>query len=325
MTAKSKTSLPLLGIFLIIALLALNVYQWFRNSQLKSNLDLERTEMFELEKIHTALDQDYQSALQDLEDMRGDNQELNGLIENQKSELLKQKQKISALIWTERELGKAREELNKMRTQAAQYMTEIKTLKEENQDLVASNVRLTQENTTLNQEVQLSKTKISKLDSARTVLSKEREKLSETNTQLSGKVDIAEAIKINFIEVKGYLKKDDGALKERARAKKVDVLRTCFVTETNIVTPAGQKEFQVRLTGPSGEVLYVEDMGSGVVTEKLTGQKMKYSVSGNVEYNNEETNACIDFEPNFNVQKGNYIVEIFNNGFIVGEGTFRLK
>ena len=68
-------------------------YLWFSKSNLQKDYNKLSGENLELEKLHTELDQEYKTALQDLEDLRGDNQELNDMIENQKTELSKQKKK----------------------------------------------------------------------------------------------------------------------------------------------------------------------------------------------------------------------------------------
>ncbi|MBT8189396.1 MAG: hypothetical protein KJO29_03115 [Bacteroidia bacterium] len=325
MSPKSNNSKSLLGIILILVLLALNAYQWIVNSNLKGELNDKKSAFLELEKLNTELDQDYEDALKDLEDMRSDNQELNTLIDTQKEELAVQKKKISGLIWSERELGKARQELNKFKSMANQYLSEINTLKSQNENLSAENQNLQAENTSLTAEAVINKSRISKLDSMRDMLSNENENLSSSNEQLSTKVEIAEAIKINFIEVQGYDIKDNGDIAKRNRAKRIEMLRACFTTETNVITPAGEQEFFIRYTAPSGEVLYVEELGSGMLTDKLSGETVMYTASGKVDYNNEDLTACLDWKPNFPLGKGMFQIAIYNNGFNVGNGEFKLK
>ncbi|NNE27293.1 MAG: hypothetical protein HKN09_10655 [Saprospiraceae bacterium] len=325
MSPKSNNSKSLLGIALILVLLALNAYQWMSNSKLKSELNEKKTAFLELEKLNTELNQDYEDALTDLEDMRTDNADLNALIDAQKAELKEQKNRISGLIWTERELGKARKELNSFKDLADQYVAEITTLKEENAVLTDANKALIAKNTTLTQDLETSRDQISELDSQKTILLSTANALSETNEQLSGKVDMAEAIKINYIEVSGFDVKDNGKLAEKGRAKKVEMLRTCFTTETNLVTAAGPKDFYVTYTAPSGEVLYVEELGSGRIKDKLNNKEVMYTASGTVDYKNDEMTACLDWRPNFSLGKGLYKVAIYNNGFNVGNGEFKLK
>jgi len=324
MSTKSN-GLSLISILLLIAFLGLSAFLWMTNSNLKKELQTEKTANLDLEKLHTELDQSYQTSLSDLEKLRGDNQELNELIDSQKEELGKIKKRVSGLIWTERELGKVRTEIDNLNSVASQYISEITQLKQDNQLLTTKNVSLTEANSTMTQEIEVNKKRINKLDSVKTLLVNQTEELNESNNTLATKVDMAEAIKINYIEVKGYDVKDDGSLKEKSRAKKVDMLRACFTTETNLVTVAGEEEFQVAYTSPSGELLYVEELGSGTIMNKLSQKKERYSAAGVIQYKNEESTACLDWTPNFVLTKGLYKILIYNNGFEVGSGEFKLK
>ena len=324
MSTKSNN----LSIFSIIAFLLLIGavgYLLMSNSSLKSELNQKKQSFLELEKVHTELDQNYEAALQDLEDLRGSNQELNEMIDAQKEELAKQKKRISGLLWSERELGKARKEMANLTSMAEQYVAEIKQLKSTNASLTDQNNVLTSQNNTLTAEAEVNRKRINNLDSVKTILASQTETLSKSNEMLSSKVDMAESIKINWLEVKGYDVRDNGSVKEKSKAKKVEMLRTCFKTETNLVTSSGEKEFFIRYTAPAGEVLYVEELGSGSIINKLNGDTERYTVSGTVDYNNDDMTACLDWKPNFKLNKGNYKVEIFQNGFNVGNGTFKLK
>ncbi|MDF1696039.1 MAG: hypothetical protein P1U56_09420 [Saprospiraceae bacterium] len=322
---KSKNNLAAWAIIAIIALIGLNGYQWFTNSQLKSQNIRQSSELVELEKVQAELDQDYNNALESLEHMRGDNKELNNLIESQKTELRSQKDKINNLIWTKRELKKAKEEIANMNSRAAQYVAEVTQLREENELLAASNSELTQQNATLSMQYQNEQRAREEIEEARAVLASERERLAKTNEELDVKVDMANAIKINFMKVQGYQKKKDGKLKKKKKAKDINVIEVCFTTETNMVTAPGAKEFQVRLIDPLGETIAREDMGSGILTNKLDNTQVRYTASGVVDYNNEDTEGCVRWSFSDRLPKGEYDVEIYNNGFNVGNGTYKMK
>lgn len=322
---KSKNNLAAWAIIAIIALIGLNGYQWFTNSQLKSQNIRQGTELVELEKVQAELDQDYNNALESLEDMRSDNKELNNLIESQKAELKSQKDKINNLIWTKRELNKAKEEIANMNSQVAQYVAEIAQLREENELLMADNSQLTQENATLNEQYLNEQRAKREIEEARAVLASEKERLAKTNEELDVKVDMANAIKINFMKVQGYQQKKDGKRKKKSKAKDINLIEVCFTTETNMVTPAGPKEFQIRLIDPVGETVAREDMGSGVLTNKLDNTQVRYTASGVLEYNNEDTDGCVVWNFTDRLPKGLYDVEIYNNGFNVGKGTYKMK
>jgi len=235
MSTKSNnlSSYALIG---IILLLGLNGYQLYINSQLKQDTANQKTELIELEKIKTELDQDYKTAIEGLDELRGDNKELNQLIDSQKLSLQGQKEKINNLIWSKRELGKARKEMKALKDQAQQYIQELTKLRDDNQFLTSSNTQLKEEKEALNQLY-------AEIAQAREILIVEKEEIIKEKAILSGKVDIAEAIKINYMEVQGYQVKDDGKTKKKNKAKNINMLRTCFLTETNVVAKGGEQEF----------------------------------------------------------------------------------
>ncbi|MFZ1750769.1 MAG: hypothetical protein WAU01_11285 [Saprospiraceae bacterium] len=317
-TTQSKQNFTAIAIAIIVALLGLNAYQWYANSKLSNQNQTQVTEMMELQKVQQELDQDYQTALESLEEMRGNNAQLNAMIDSQKSELKTQKDKINNLIWTKKELDKAKSEIKSLNANVAKYLADIQQLQAENKSLTDNNSQLTLR---VEEEIKAKEEVIQ----AKNTLSQEKESLTKTNSVLGSKVDMANSIKINFMEVKGYEVKDDGKLKEKSKAKDIELLRVCFLTETNMVTPAGQKKFYIRIINPQGETIAIEDSGSGVITNKLDNTQVRYTTSGDISYKNEDTNACIDWTLADKLVKGEYKIEMFNNGFLVGKGQFKLK
>lgn len=104
----------------------------------------------------------------------------------------------------------------------------------------------------------------------------------------------------------------------------MDVLRTCFRTETNVLVPAGDETFYVKIVNPQGETMMDPNLDGGEITNALTGETTRYTMSGTLTYNNEDTEACMDWNPDFVVEKGDYHVEIYNKGYKVGEGDFAI-
>ena len=325
MTNKSKQNFKAIAIVAIIALLGIVGYQWFSNAQLKSDLATQETEVFELEKVNTELDQDYQAALESLEELRDDSKELNELIDNQKMELKAQKDKVNNLLWSKRELGKAKDEISKFQDMTAGYIVQINTLKSENERLYAENVQLEGKNQVLSSEVSREKELNTQLSEAKAKLAQSNKKLDNSNQKLSTQVDMANAIKINFMEVQGYDVKDNGDIKKKRKAKNIEMIRTCFKTESNYVTPSGEKEFYVRIISPTGETLATDNSGSGILTDKLTGKQVRYTSKNTLNYNNDDAEGCIDWTANYKLSKGMYEVEIYNNGFLTGKGQYKMK
>jgi hypothetical protein len=322
---SNKTNLTAWGIVAILGLLGLNAYQWFSNNQLKTQNTEQVTLTQNLQKAQAELDQDYQSALDNLEQLRGDNVAANELIDSQKKELEIQKSKIGDLIWSKRELGKAQEEIKNLNVKIKDMIAEVTKIKEENMLLTDLNTQLTSQNEALSTDLTKERVEKEEVVRSKAQLASEKESLSKTNETLSSKVDMASAIKINYLDVKGFEIKKNGKLDGTNRAKNIDLLRFCIKTETNMVTPSGMKRFFVRVISPLGETVAIEDNGSGVLTNRLDNTQIRYSTSGEVEYKNQDTNACIDWTLAQKLTKGLYSVEIYNLGFPVGKGTFQMK
>ncbi|MFZ1455330.1 MAG: hypothetical protein WAT46_04775, partial [Saprospiraceae bacterium] len=215
---QSKQNITTILIGIIILLLGAVGYLWYNLNKVTDKSQVQQTEMMELQKVQAELDQDYQAALESLEEMRGSNTQLNALIDSQKVELKAQKEKINGLIWSKKELDKARIEIKTLNANVAKYLADIQQLKEENKILSDDNTKLTQ---SLETEVKAKEGVIEE----RNTLTQEKENLSKTNAALGSKVDMANSIKINFMEVKGYEIKDGGKLKEKSKAKDIEMLR----------------------------------------------------------------------------------------------------
>ena len=309
---------------LVALLLLLAGYLFYQNTQLKSQNSTQLTEMNEMRSTQAELDADYQAALESIESMRSDNTELNALIDNQKAELTAQKKKIDGLIWTRRELDKAREEITQFESLTAGYLVQINDLKAKTEQLESQNATLVSTNTTLNNDLTSAKDDNSKLKEARAVLMSEKDVLMNENANLAGIVDVGSVIKINWMSFNGGNINDDGSFKIRKRNKKMETLRTCFKTETNVVVPAGNETFYLRILNPNGETLSTSEQGSGEITDISTGKSIKYTMSGELTYNNEDTEACMDWTPSTQPVDGTYNVEIYNKGYKVGTGQFEL-
>lgn len=325
MNNKSKQNFTAWAIVAIIGLLGLNAYQWFMNNQLKKQNTTQMSSLDNMEKVQAELELNYNDALERLEELRGDNQEANDLIDAQKKELETQKAKISEMIWTKRELGKAKDELVKLNSLVTSYVAQINALKNQNAELSSENSQLSSTNQELSANLEMTKKEKDEISQARAVLASDKEKLSRTNEALSTKVDLAAAIKITNMDVKGYEIRDNGKIKDKSKAKDIEMLRICFTTETNLVASAGTKKFYVRIINPQGETVAQEDRGSGILTNKLNNTQIRYTTSGDIDYDNKDTNACIDWTLGEKLGKGVYDCELYNNGYLVGKGKFTLK
>ena len=322
--AKKQNFSTLLWI-LLVASLAATTYLLIDHSQKNKKIEQQVASLTETEQLKSELEKQYYEALSDLEEMRGNNSELNQMIESQKEELKVQKDKIAGLIKNGSDLKSARAELSKLREQAEQYIAQIEQLTADNATLTAQNENLSRENSDLSTAYENERLNNDELQTAKAALMSEKETLSKENADLSSKVNVASVIDVDKIMVKGIMVKESGKQREKARANKVNQLSICFTAEENKVSEPGIEQFFIRIINPTGETMAFENFGSGIMVNQATGDQVPYTHIKGLQYNNEEANACLDWAPNIDFQPGDYKIEIFNKGFLAGSAEFTLK
>ncbi len=321
----SKQKLTAVAAVVIVALLGLNAFLIYNNMQHKSDNEALSVKLDEAKLLEAEIEKQYYDALTELETMRGSEENLNALIDQQKEELLEQKKKLSGSIRTKKDLKAAQAQLVDLRAQMDQYIADINTLKEENGLLTDANLQLTEEKTTLIGEVSKERMMNEELTTAKTVLISEKEALANEKAALDKTVYFASVVKVDNVSGTGYKTKSSGKQKQKKYAKNVDYVKICFNATQNEVTEHGLEQFFVRIINPVGETLAIEDLGSGITTNTKTGEEIRYTKIKELDYNNEDQQACFHWDPNVPFSKGVYEIEVFNKGFLAGTGSFNLK
>ena len=192
----------------------------------------------------------------------------------------------------------------------AEKDAEIARLKEENGILTVRNDSLSQENTTLKTERQ------SLSDSVTVVSSK--------NKELAEKVTIAAALRAETITVDAINKrgkeKDGGSYK----AKRIDKIKVSVRLAPNGLAKQEEKTLYMRILDPSGAV--ISDMATGSGEFTYNDQGMIYTAMQRFTFDN--SRQQVDFiygrgSQRFN--EGRHTIEIYCEGFRIGEGEFTVK
>ena len=283
-------------------------------------------DLLEMEQFKATAEKQYYESITELEEMRGSNEELNALIDQQKAELRTQKDKIEGLTRDSRNLSSARRELAKLRTQVQGYVVEIEELRLANAALEENNQRLTSERDLLSTDLQASRATNETLNNERAVLVSERERLTSNNQELSRKVSIASALKTNNVSVEGQKQRNSGKWVGRSSARNVERLHICFNSLDNAVAQQGEEAFQVRLINPNGETIQIDAMGSGIFTSAESGDRIPYTTEVNFSFDGAAASHCAAWGvEGKEFMKGTYKAELYNKGFFVGEGNVTLK
>jgi uncharacterized protein YfkK (UPF0435 family) len=138
-------------------------------------------------------------------------------------------------------------------------------------------------------------------------------------------IDVATTLHASNFSILGIQETSDGGEKKTSTAKKVDKLRISFDIDENRIAQSGTKNIFVCITGPDGKPLAAEALGSGKFSTRDGEQKL-YTQKIDINYTQGQRQAVsIDWKQNANFEKGDYKIEVYNNGFKIGEGISILK
>ncbi len=187
-------------------------------------------------------------------------------------------------------------EIKTMRDIMKSYIVQIDSLNSRNKVLVAENSEIKQQMT----QVRSSNTELSKV-----------------KKELSSKVEIASVIQAKDITAVSLNKKR----KETTRINLLDKLRICFTLRENPLAQPGTKEVYMRVIRPDS--LVITSSADNLFDYK--GNKIIYSATREVDYMNQDIEMCIFLDNTGDFIIGNYSVELYLDGNIIGRTTFILS
>jgi predicted RNase H-like nuclease (RuvC/YqgF family) len=319
----SKQRLTAIAAVIVAALLIVNGILLYSYLSQKKVAEQTTAELEETDRLKAELQNQYDEALAELESMRDQNTELNSLIDEKSAELKDARDKIDRLI--KNDLGSARSEIKNLKSQVERFVAEINNLKAQNEQLAASNTQLQEEKSLLVSDLDQQRMANEELSATKAALVSEREELASRNQDLSKTVNFASMVKVAKIEATGYSVRESGKAVKKTAAKNVEQVEICFNTTANEVTRPGTEFFYVRIINPMGETLAVDELGSGIMTSGKNNERIRYTQVKEHSYNNDAGQVCTVWAPNIPFQPGLYQIQVYNKGFLAGEGSLKLK
>ena len=249
----------------------------------------------------------FDASLARLDSMHAVNTRLDGKLLEKNTEIAKVKSDIRSIL---NKRNATAEELSRAKSLIAALNGKIENLQ-------AEVVRLAREN--------------DNLSSDKALLTMEKERLttelsSTTNVKqaLEMKVDIGTTLNASNIQITPVNIKNNGKEKISTVAKRVDKLVISFDVNNRIATP-GTMDVYVLVIGPDGKPVTVDGQGSGTFNTRGDGYK-PFTAKVPVEVETAiKKNVEFAFKPDTVFQQGDYTVQIYQNGFMIGEGTQSLK
>lgn len=197
--------------------------------------------------------------------------------------------------WSYAKIKKYEKEIGTMRTIMRGYLRQIDSLNTLNKQLIDENVSYRKEITTANMRAEMAEEKAQELD----------------NKVRQGSVIYARAIRLVALNERG---KDVSRIKNAAR------LRIDFTMTANALAMPGEKTIYVRITSPDGYVLSSES----VPTFEFEGERISYSASRDVDYQNEDLNVGV-FYTGSGFIAGTYLVQLYCDGFLIGSAEIPMR
>ncbi len=307
---RPKDNRKLIYGILIALLLGTWVYVLYDKNQSSQQIGTLQTQYSTVKTARDSIQSDYQEALAKMDSLTGSNTQLKGQLADRKNDIDKLKADIkSELSKKNADLGRARELVNQLKTQITDLFAQIDQLKQQNQTLTTSNQQLTTERDTLTVQKQAVE-----------------QNLATTQAEKAHEEDIGSTLHASAISIAAIDVRHNGKEVETSKAKKADLFRVSFQLDENRIAPSGSKDLYVCVTGPDGKPITMPSNGSGSFTTRDEGDKV-YTKQVSVQYTQSQAlPVSFDWKPeNGHYQEGDYKIQIYQNGFKIGEGTKTLK
>jgi len=302
---KNNTNTILMGGLLVALLASWGYIIWDKN---KTNQKTEQltTQVVTSDSSKNEIQRELNDAAMRLDMLKTTNARADSLIRTKDKDIDDLKSRIQTILnnknATASELADARRMISQLKSNIDTYTAEIERLQGEK-------IQLTEEKRVVTEERDV----VTKhFDSAKTVI-KEKEDVIDVGSTLH-------AFNFNVVGVKERGSKE----KETSTAKRVDKLRITFDLE-NRIAPTGSKDIFVSITAPDGSPIAVEALGSGRFVTRDGVEKL-FTKKVQINYNQgEKQTVNVEWKQNSDFQTGNYKIEVYHNGFKVGEGVRNFK
>lgn len=296
---------------LILALLGTWGYIIWDKSKSNETITHLQSEYSNVDSSRNSVQSEYNDALARLDSATGNNTQLQGVLAERKGDIDKLKREITTITSnknaTAAELSRARGLINQLNMKIDDMYTEVLRLRGENQTLTTSNQRLHAEKQQLSTEKSQLEENVTATESAR----REVEDVAST----------LHASNMNIIPIKI---KHSGKEKETTTAKRVDLLRISFDLDENRIAASGSKELYVAVTAPDGRPVTMAS-GSGTFDTRDEGSKTFTNIVTVPYEQGKRATVGFDWKQEGRYQLGDYKIEVYHNGFKIGEGKTSLK
>ncbi|MFO7924410.1 MAG: hypothetical protein R6U58_12040 [Bacteroidales bacterium] len=281
----------LIGLTAILVVLIV-VLGWLLYDRKQEAIKLEEVTAEKLELISQFEELSYE-----YEVLRTDNDSMNAQLEARQEEI---EELISELnrtrIRNAATINEYRSELGTLRDVLKSYIVQVDSLNQ-------ANIRLRQENVQVRQQVM----------QVETQLQEERQVKEDLSARVElGSRLVAEDLVASPINRRG---------REINRIGRVEQIQVCFTLKRNAIADPGMREVYIRIKRPDQLVLASSADNIMMVDQ----DPLVYTASREINYENVDIDACIYYTDDGSLIPGEYQVEVYTDGYMIGSGGFSLR
>jgi predicted nucleic acid-binding Zn-ribbon protein len=253
------------------------------------------------------LNRSYLASLARLDSVTSTNNDLQGKLASANADIAKKKTEIRSILNKKNastaELSRAKELINQLNEKITGLEQQV--------------AELTAQNTQLNTDLGVEREKVAKVTTDLEVTTAQKDSVAKL-------ADIASTFNAYNIKVTPIDERRSGKEKVTTKAKRVDKLLISFDVDNRILQ-SGTADLYVCITGPDGKPITVEALGSGTFSTREEGDKL-YTSKVQVDYEaGKRKPVQFAWKQNSDFQRGNYKIEVYHNGFKIGEGVRELR
>lgn len=289
-------------IILLIGSISFNIYQSMNKS---AAIELINVDLRDERKAKEKLQEQLNILTTEFETSKKDLMIKDSTLSKRDAEIFEKQKEIQNLLnkkeLSESELKKAKRMINSLNGEIARFKDEIKLLRAQNDSLVIANTTIVAEKEDITNQLIVEKEKsIEKDKNIRSTFSVSNYKLTGLKVRKSGK------------EV------------ETDRARRIDKLRVTFDLDPNNYAETGTKEIHIAIYKPDGQLGKFKNASPGEIDTWSLG-KVQYSDKVKFHYNKgTKQNITFDWEE-YDFPKGTYKIDLYQNGFKIGQKTLDLR
>ncbi len=294
---------------LTVLLLGTWGYIIYDKSKTKETIIVKDTQILDITNAKDSIQLAFNDASAKLDSLAGTNTQLQGDLAVKNEEIIKLKGNIRGILnkknASDAELREAKAMIAELNGKIDGLFADLEKLKGENLQLTATNNQLSTDKQNLTAEKQ-----------------NLEKNLSATEMAKRNVEDLASTLHASNLAIAAVNLKSSGKEKETTTAKRADLLRFSFDLDENRVAPSGSKQIYVVVYAPDGKIL-----GNGTTFRTRDAVDLNYTNRVEVNYEQgKRTPVSFDYkQQDGKYQIGDYKIEIYHNGFKIGQGTKTLK